>query len=297
MKRRVIIDTDPGLDDSIAILFALGCGKFEVLGLTTVGGNIGLQQTARNAGGLLAVMNRSDIPVICGADGPMARDGFDIVAAVHGADGLKGVPLPQPLTPPLSGAVEWMAKVLEEAEPASVDILALAPLTNVARLLTEHRHLTGRIGRIIAMGGTIKEPGNSGPRAEFNFASDPEAVSVVLGSPVKLTVIPLDVTRKFRAHVDYVNALPDTPHGKIARQLLTAYLQDGVRSRPLHDPCVMLLAVDPYLFTIERIPIDVDLGEEPDAGTLLVDRRSAPVDIAMGIDVERALELLRTGFI
>ncbi|KRB01109.1 hypothetical protein ASD83_06160 [Devosia sp. Root685] len=296
MKKRVIIDTDPGLDDALAILFALGCGKFDVLGLTTIAGNIGLERTTANAGGLLAVMGRGDIPVVRGTDIPLTRELQDLVAIVHGADGLKGVMLPEPLAAPLDDAPGWIARVLAEADPGSVDILALGPLTNVAHVLTEHPEVADRIGEIIVMGGTIHEPGNSGPNSEFNFASDPEAASVVIGSSAKVTIIPLDVTRKVRAQADYVEALPDTPHGRLARELLTAYLQDGRQSRPLHDPCVMLVALDPSLFKIENMKLDIDLGDDPDAGRLLVDRRGKLVDVALGVDTERALALLRTGF-
>ena len=297
MKKRVIIDTDPGLDDAIAILFALGSGHFDVLGVTTIAGNIGLDRTTDNAGGLLAVMGRGDIPVIRGTDIPLTRELQDLVAIVHGADGLKGVTLPAPLAPALDDAPGWIARVLAESEPGSVDILALGPLTNVAHVLTEHPEVADRIGEIIVMGGTINEPGNSGPNSEFNFASDPEAASVVIGSSAKVTIIPLDVTRKVRAQTDYVEALPDTPHGRLARELLTAYLQDGRLSRPLHDPCVMLVALDPSIFKIENMKLDIDLGDDPDAGRLLVDRRGKPVDVALGVDAERALALLRTGFV
>ena len=297
MKKRVIIDTDPGLDDAIAILFALGSGHFDVLGVTTIAGNIGLDRTTDNAGGLLAVMGRGDIPVIRGTDIPLTRELQDLVAIVHGADGLKGVTLPAPLAPALDDAPGWIARVLAESEPGSVDILALGPLTNVAHVLTEHPDVVDRIGEIIVMGGTINEPGNSGPNSEFNFASDPEAASVVIGSSAKVTIIPLDVTRKVRAQTDYVEALPDTPHGRLARELLTAYLQDGRLSRPLHDPCVMLVALDPSIFKIENMKLDIDLGDDPDAGRLLVDRRGKPVDVALGVDTEHALALLRTGFV
>lgn len=297
MKKRVIIDTDPGLDDALAILFALGCGQFDVLALTTVAGNIGLDRTTENAGGLLAVMGRGDIPVIRGTDIPLTRELQDLVAIVHGADGLKGVSLPERLSTPLDDAPGWIARTLATAAPGTIDILALGPLTNIAHVLTEHPEVVDRIGEIIVMGGTINEPGNSGPSSEFNFASDPEAVSVILGSPAKVTIIPLDVTRKVRASVDYVNALPDTAHGRLARELLIAYLQDGRQSRPLHDPCVMLMAIDPSIFGVETLKIDVDLGEEPDAGRLLIDRRGMPVDVALDVDVDRALALLRTGFV
>lgn len=297
MKKRVIIDTDPGLDDALAILFALGCGRFEVLGLTTVGGNIGLDRTTLNAGGLLAVMEHGDIPVLRGSDVPLTREQQDIVAIVHGADGLKGITLPEPLALASEGASAWIASTLAAAEPGSIDILALGPLTNIAHLVTEHPEVVGLIGEIIVMGGTLNEPGNSGPNSEFNFATDPEAVSVVLGSGAKVTVVPLDVTRKVRAQLAYVEALPDTPHGRLAREVLGQYMQDGRQSRALHDPCVMLFALEPDIFRLEKLALDVDLGEPPDAGRLLIDKRGSLVNVALGVDAERALALLRTGFV
>ncbi|WP_152662448.1 nucleoside hydrolase [Devosia soli] len=299
MKRRVIIDTDPGLDDALAILFALGSARFDVLGVTTVAGNIGIERTTRNAGGLLAVMGRSDIPVIRGSDIPLTRELQDIVAIIHGSDGLRGITLPEPLNLPLEDASGWIAKTLAAAEPGSVDILALGPLTNIARVITEHPEALKGIGQIIAMGGTLNEPGNSGPRSEFNFASDPEAVSVVIGcaAHLKVVLVPLDVTRKVRAQLDFVNGLPETAHGNLAREVLQAYMLDGRQSRALHDPCVMLMALEPGLFRLETIRLDVDLGIEPDAGSLLVDERGTPVAVAMGVDTEGALALLRSGFV
>jgi purine nucleosidase len=263
-----------------------------VLGLTTIAGNIGLDRTTTNAGGLLAFMGRGDIPVVRGTDIPLTRELQDLVAIVHGMDGLKGVVLPEPTATPLQGAPEWIARTLAEAEPGSVDILALGPLTNIAHVLTEHPEVIERIGEIIA----IHAPGNSGPGSEFNFASDPEAASVVIGSAVKVTIIPLDVTRQVRANLDYVAAMPDTPHGNLARELLGVYLHNGRESRPLHDPCVMLAAIDPSIFSIENLKLDIDLGDDPDAGRLLVDRRGMPVDVALGVDTERALALFRAGF-
>ena len=296
MTRRVIIDTDPGLDDAIAILFALECGRFEVLGLTSVAGNIGIDRTTENAGRLLALTGRTDIPVAVGADRPLRRWGIDVIA-IHGNDGLKGVALPPSLAAPLPDAVGWIAEKLA-AEPAgSIDILALGPLTNIARLVAEHPEAAGNIGRLIVMGGTVHEPGNAGPRSEFNFASDPEAAAIVVRSGIGPTIVPLDVTRKVRASTDYVASLRGTPHGDAAADLLTAYLQDGRQSRPLHDPCVMLLALDSSLFRIETLRIAIDLGDDADAGAIIVRDGGMPAQIALGVDVDRALALLQTGFV
>lgn len=294
MTKRVVIDTDPGLDDAVAILYALASGHFDVLGMTTVAGNIGLQRTSRNAAGLLAAMGRGDIPLHSGADAPLLRDAIDAIV-IHGDDGLRGVTLHPPLSPVPSGAVEWLAETLRREPADSIDILALGPLTNIARLINEHPDAAQRIGHLIAMGGTIDEPGNSGPASEFNFASDPEAVALVLHSDIRTTIIPLDVTRRVRADRDYVEALRGSTAGNIAADILIAYLQDEKRSRPLHDPCVMLLAVAPELFGVDFMRLAVNLGDGADAGALTRRENGSPVNVAMRVDVPAVLKLLASG--
>ena len=290
--RHVIIDTDPGLDDAVAILFALNSGRFDVLGLTTVAGNIGIDVTTRNAGRLLALLGRRDIPVITGAAAPLARPGID-EAAIHGNDGLGGVVLPGPLTEPHGYAPFWIADQLRANHAGSVDILALGPLTNIALLLRDHADAARRIGRLIVMGGVVDDKGNVGPHSEFNFASDPEAVDAVLRAGLDVTLIPLDVTRKVRASLAFVQSLRTGTAGNAAADLISAYFQDGHESRPLHDPCVMLLALAPELFSIEAHTVSVDLSDGPDAGALL--EGTVPVKIAMAVDPEGALGLLASG--
>lgn len=294
MTRRVIIDTDPGLDDAVAILFALASGHFDVIGITTVAGNIGLTRTTSNAGGLLAALGKGDIPVHSGADRPLSRHTID-AADVHGDDGLRGVTLPAPAAAAGGDAVAYLAETLRNAPSGSIDILALGPLTNIARLLTDHPDAAARIGAIIAMGGTIDEPGNSGPASEFNFAFDPEAVDAVLGSGLPTTIIPLDVTRKVRAERDYVAALRTSPAGELAADMILAYLQDEKRSRPLHDPCVMLLAVAPEIFGIDAMTLSVDLSHDERAGALTRSDTGHKVNVAMRVNVPAVLELLASG--
>jgi purine nucleosidase/pyrimidine-specific ribonucleoside hydrolase len=290
--RRVIIDTDPGLDDAVAILFALNSGRFDVLGLTSVAGNIGIDITTRNAGRLLALLGRRDIAVITGAAAPLARPGID-EAAIHGNDGLGGVVLPEPLAKPHGYAPFWMADQLHANHAGSVDILALGPLTNIALLLRDHADAARRIGRLIVMGGVVHDKGNVGPHSEFNFASDPEAVEAVLRAGLDVTLIPLDVTRKVRASVEFVRALRTGIAGNAAADLISAYFQEGRESRPLHDPCVMLLALAPELFGVETRSVSVDLSDGEDAGALLAG--PVPVKIAMSVDAEGALALLAEG--
>jgi purine nucleosidase/pyrimidine-specific ribonucleoside hydrolase len=202
----LIIDTDPGLDDAIAILFALNCGLLDVRALTTVAGNIGIATVTRNAGRLLMLMGRPDIPVVSGAIAPLVRPGMDEIE-IHGADGLGGVPMPERALLPLTDAPLWLAQTLMAARPGSIDLAAIGPLTNLALLVRDHPEAARRLGRVRVMGGTLHEPGNAGPFAEFNFASDPEAVDITLRAGLDLVIVPLDVTRRVRADRDYVARL------------------------------------------------------------------------------------------
>jgi purine nucleosidase/pyrimidine-specific ribonucleoside hydrolase len=297
MTRNVVIDTDPGLDDAVAILFALASPAFEILGLTTISGNIGLATVTRNAGRILALAGRSDIPVVSGAAAPLARKGFDTVE-IHGDDGLGGVAFPEPdaSAPIWEGAPRWLAETLLRQPFGSVDILALGPLTNLARLVRDHPAAAGRIGRIVAMGGAIEERGNIGPHSEFNLAADPEAADVVLRAGLPLVLIPLDVTRKVRATRDYLAQLrtSDTPFATASAAVIEAYFKSttGGESRPLHDPCVMLYAERPDIFGLDEFALAVDLGDGVDAGALQHDPRGARVKVAMRVNAPAALDLL-----
>jgi purine nucleosidase len=296
-SRATIIDTDPGIDDAVAILAALASPELDVLGITTVAGNIGIATTTRNAGRILTLVGRGDVPVIPGAAGPLSRKGFD-VADIHGNDGLGGVGFPEPATPPRSAhAANWLADTLKARPAGSVDILALGPLTNIAQLLADEPESAHRVGRIIAMGGAIREPGNIGPRSEFNMAADPEAAEAVLAAGLPLTLIPLDVTRKVRADRAYVEGLrgTGTAASRASADLIAAYFQTttGGESRPLHDPCVTLVALAPHLFGCEDMALAVDCGETRDAGSLepASDARR-PVSVALTVDGGGALSLL-----
>ncbi|MDB5506263.1 MAG: nucleoside hydrolase [Devosia sp.] len=295
----VIIDTDPGLDDAIAMLFALNSPEFNILGVTTVAGNIGLDTTTRNAGRLLALLDRSDIPVIPGAIAPIHRTPITELA-IHGPDGLGGVVLPEPGVPPLArNAADWMAETLLAAPEGSIDILALGPLTNLAQLLFDHPAAARRIGRVVAMGGTIDEQGNAGPFAEFNLAADPEAADMLLRSGVPVTLIPLDVTRQVRADPGFVNRLraANTRASIAAAELITAYFDAtiGRSSRPLHDPCVMLYALRPDLFGTETRALAVRNSSHDEPGALYQHLSTLPCTIALTVNAPAVLKRLALG--
>jgi purine nucleosidase/pyrimidine-specific ribonucleoside hydrolase len=294
---RTVIDTDPGIDDAIAILFALASPEFSIAGITTVGGNIGLASTTRNAGRLLALSGRRDIPVVQGVDAPLVRPA-PAPLAMHGDDGLGGIALPEPDAPPdRRPASEWLSELLLDSPARSIQVLALGPLTNLALLLRDHPAAAGRIARVVAMGGTIREPGNAGPHSEFNFASDPEATAMVLGAGLPLTVVPLDVTRRVRATRDWSAGLAASgaPAAVTVSLLTEAYFASSLEreTRPLHDPCVMLYAVRPELFGCETMHLSVDTQEGPGAGDLVSAPDAPAISIAMTVDGRGAIELLR----
>ncbi len=294
---RVLIDTDPGLDDAVGILFALSDSRFEVEAVTAVAGNIGIDTTTRNVGHLLAAMGRGDIPYASGAAAPLRGMAIN-EAAIHGADGLGGVALPAPLSAPDSrSATALLAGHLLAAPKGALTILALGPLTNLALLARDAPHAYARIGRIIAMGGTIAGPGNAGPHAEFNIAADSVAAQMVFDAPVPLTLIPLDVTRQLRAEpgdLDRLSAL-GTDAATLASALIRAYFSDnqGRQSRPLHDPCVMLMALAPQLFGTQTMRITVDC--QTHMGRLIQSPDGAAIDVAITVDAPLALETLWRG--
>jgi inosine-uridine nucleoside N-ribohydrolase len=299
-SRKIIIDTDPGIDDAVAILLALQSPRFDLLGITTVAGNIGIRTTTRNAGRILALADRDDVPVITGAAGPLARPGFDTVD-IHGSDGLGGVAFPESRISARDGAAAWIAEQLEAGEAGSIDILALGPLTNIALLVHDHPAAARRIGRIIAMGGAVHEPGNIGARSEFNIFADPEAAETVFRAGLPLTLIPLDVTRRVRASRETTALLAGSPReaAQASGALIDAYFQSttGSESRPLHDPCVMLYALAPELFRVERLELAVDLGSTREAGALTLIAGGSAVDVATGVDGAAALDLLVRGLL
>lgn len=292
MPTPVIIDTDPGIDDAVAILCALATPSIRVLGLTTVAGNIGLEKTTANAGRILSLAG-ANLPVIRGATGPMEREGF-AATDVHGDDGLGGVTLPEATVTPQDGAVDWTAETILSHPDGTVDLFTLGPLTNLAGLLAKRPEAARRLRRIIAMGGAVDERGNVSPRAEFNFAADPEAAACVLAADLPLTLVPLDVTRRVRARPSDTAVLRASPQAaaQAAGALIDAYFltTQGGDSRPLHDPCVVLLADAPKLFRCDTRTLGVDISDGADAGALGPGPHQ--VRVAMGVDGAGALDLL-----
>ena len=309
----VIIDTDPGLDDALALFLAGASPELDILAVVTVAGNIALSRTTGNALKLLHLLGRDDIPVIAGCARPLMRDNVH-AADIHGGDGLGGISLASPPRGALAVDVaEWTADELTRRPEHTVRILALGPLTNLARLVESRPDAPKRLAGIIAMGGAVHEPGNVTPFAEFNIAADPEAAAIVLASGLPVTLVPLDVTRKVLADRDW-NARLAAKGGEIAaiaHALIEAYLvnledrlsagrasahplHQALSSRfPMHDPCVILRALDASLFRAEPLPIRIVTdGSERDGATVIDPQAGSLVEVLTQADTRHALELI-----
>lgn len=197
IKRKVIIDTDPGNDDAMAIMLAVKSNTSDILALTTVSGNSTIENTTRNARYLLNILGRDDIPVYSGAEKPLKCN--LVQAVVHGKSGLEGIN-PQN-EPRLTGnAVEKIIELVKK-NPNEITLITLGPLTNIALAIQRNPSVMRKVKEIISMGGTIRVAGNKNRVAEFNFFVDPEAAKIVFDFPAKKVLIPLDICNKIRLSI------------------------------------------------------------------------------------------------
>ncbi|MEM7443604.1 MAG: nucleoside hydrolase [Pseudomonadota bacterium] len=276
--RKIIIDTDPGQDDAIAILAALGSPELEVMGITAVAGNVPLPLTQLNARKLCELAGRPDIKVFAGCSRPMVRD---LVTAeeVHGKTGLDGPDLPEPtmqLQP--QHAIDWIIETLMNEPSGTVTLCPLGPLTNIAMAMVKEPAIVPRIQEIVLMGGGYFEGGNTTPAAEFNIFVDPHAAHVVFSSGAKLVKAPLDVTHKAlmdRKFIDDLRAL-GTAVGIASAEMLDFYERFDVErygndGGPLHDPCVIAFLLKPDLFVGKQCAVAIDIHSELSMGATLVD--------------------------
>ncbi|WP_211442070.1 nucleoside hydrolase [Collimonas humicola] len=275
----LIIDTDPGADDVIAILLALSArDRLDVKALTTVAGNVQLRYTARNARMVREWANRPDVPVYAGCSRPMLRAPI-YAAEVHGAEGVTGVKIFEPKQPLAKGsAVQYLVETLLAAAPASLTIVTLGPQTNLAMALIEHPEIRQGIKEIIMMGGAHFNGGNITPAAEFNVFADPHAADVVFKSGLPLTVIPLDVTHKMLTSPERIDRLRKIGNnaGKIAADILDAYVeydikQYGLPGGPVHDATTIGYLLKPDMFKGRMVNVEVDTREGPTFGATVVD--------------------------
>ena len=282
---KLIIDTDPGVDDAVAILMALAVPEIKILGLTTVGGNVPLARTTRNALALLQAAGRSDIPVAKGASRPL-RGRFKYAPQFHGPGGLSHR-LPDPsVGPATKGAVEFLYDQLTADEPGEVAVVALGPLTNIAQLLWERPFALEQAKNIIVMGGAVNAPGNVTPKAEFNIYSDPVAAEVVLASGLPITLVDLAACRQVGISREQAMGLrSDHPMGRLTLNMLQGWFRkEPSRQRfEFYDPLAMAIALEPAIATVTKVDLDVGLEENESWGE--TSESGGPGEITLPLEV------------
>jgi len=299
----VLLDCDPGHDDAVAILLALGSPGVRLLGITTCFGNCAVEDATRNAQRVLALVGREDIPVAVGASGPM-RGELALGNYVHGASGLDGPDLPEPTVAPVDEtATELLARCLAES-PEPVTIVVTGPMTNLGELLTDQPDLSGRIREIIFMGGST-ERGNHTPTAEFNTFADPEALDVVLRSGVPLRMVGLNLTHQALATREVVARMSTMPHevGRTCAAWMGFFGDSYERiwefaAPPVHDPCTIAPLLDPDVIGWRDCFVAVELDGTWTRGTTVVDLfdrlpdHEPNVAVALELDAERYWDLV-----
>lgn len=290
----VLIDTDPGIDDALALLFAWNSPEIRVEAITTVAGNVPLHVASMNLLRLLALRKPVPRPVVAaGATGPLAR-ALTTATRYHGEDGLGDLPdWPEvERLPDSPGAVSVIVDAARRHE-RDLTIVALGPLTNLALALKEDAVAVGRVGRIVAMGGAVDVPGNVTPTAEFNMFVDPEAAHRVLAAGLPLELVPLDATRQAVLPRVGMRAMLARSQGTLASRI-QAFSDRGFRiahgdgedGMALHDPLAVGLAIDPSLGKWEAVRLAIG----PDGETLRAS--GAPnCRIAKDVDSDRFIRL------
>lgn len=277
--RKIIIDTDPGQDDAVAILLALASPEeIEVLGITAVAGNVPLALTSRNARIVCELAGRPDIKVYAGCDRPLGRK---LVTAehVHGKTGLNGPVLPDPVMPLQDAhAVDFIIDTVRAQDSGAVTLCPLGPLTNIAMAFEKAPDIIDRLAGIVLMGGAYFQVGNITPAAEFNIYVDPQAADIVFRSGTDITVMPLDVTHKAlvtTARNDAFRALGNRVGAAVAD--MTDFFERfdkekyGSAGAPLHDPCVTAYLIRPELFSGRRINVEIETRSELTMGMTVAD--------------------------
>ncbi|ARD42640.1 nucleoside hydrolase [Actinomyces gaoshouyii] len=306
MATTMILDCDPGHDDAIAILLALGSPEVDLIGITTIGGNHGLDKVTHNARAVCELAGRPETPIHAGCRRPLIRRPID-AAYIHGETGLDGVDLPEPSRPlAAQHAVDWLIETIMGREPGTITIVPTGPLTNIAMAARLEPRIVARVKEIVLMGGAYGV-GNATPVAEFNILCDPEAAQIVFNESWPVTMIGLDVTHRAlctpEVQADLCEANPrlaDAVGGLMDFFRSTYRDQEAFPDPPTHDPCAVARVIDPSLIPTRRCPIDVELRGTLTYGMTVTDMRALVDDsdpacttrVGTGLDAERFWELV-----
>ncbi|MCS4093714.1 nucleoside hydrolase [Rhizobium sp. BK176] len=297
-KHRIIIDCDPGVDDAVAILLALASPEeIELLGITTVAGNVPLEYTTSNALRICDLAGRRDIPVFAGCQHAMFPTPPQ-TSSVHGNDGLGDVGIREPsreATP--KHAVDFIIDTVMK-HPGEITLCPIGPMTNIALALIKEPAIASKIKKIVFMGGAAFCPGNTTPAAEFNVWFDPHAAQIVVNAGVPLVMFGLDVTEKVISTADRIAVL-ERGRSDIARQTAAMMINYGGKDPALHDPCVTMYLLEPSIFSGVDAKVDVDCTSALNRGrthAAISERHRAGAAancfVVTGANDERLFELL-----
>lgn len=295
----VILDVDTGIDDALALAFAVNAPECDLLAVTTLAGNVGVEKTTRNTLDVLGVLGANDVPVHRGASRPLVRPHRDAVY-YHDVNGLGGAALPTTDRP--LGADRGPAAIVRLAKerPGEVVLVCVGPLTNLAIALNVAPELGGLLRSVVVMGGAFTVPGNTVPWAEFNMLVDPEAARQVFAAGLpNLTAVGLDVTHKVwldRTTWDAARAIAPTPESAPAAWLAATvyakeFAREGLARTYLHDPLAVAVALDPTLVGCEDAAVTVETAEGREGATSIAGPGS--VKVALSVDEERFLARIR----
>ena len=278
MRKKIIIDTDPGQDDAVAIMLALASAELEVIGITCVAGNVELGLTTINACKICELAGRPETLVLAGASKPFSRK---LVTAkhVHGKTGLDGTDLPMPkMAVSNIDAIDFIVDTIMASNTKEITICALGPLTNIALAIKKEPQIKSKIDQIVLMGGGFFEGGNITPAAEFNIFVDPEAASIVISSGINIVMIPLDVTHKVLATKNFIQRI--TSNGSNSSLAIGGLLnffarydskKYGFDGAPLHDPNVIAYLLKPEFYSGKEINVEIELKSELTRGMTVAD--------------------------
>ena len=303
--RKVIIDCDPGQDDAVALFLAMSSpDELDILGVTTVAGNVPLELTQRNARMMCDIAGRRDLPVYAGCERPLVLEPIT-AEYIHGNTGIDGVDVFEPDTPLQQGhAVDFIIETLLAADKGTVTLIPTGPMTNVATAIQREPAILDSVQEIVAMGGAMREGGNRSPSAEFNVLVDPHAADIVYNSGKPVTALGLDVTHQVlstRERVARMRALDNAVAVATADMLSFFHRYDtkkyGSEGAPLHDPCTIAWLLRPDLFATRRCNLSVEKESELTLGHTAVDfwhvtDRPHNVDWAYEVDADGFYDLL-----
>ena len=310
---KVLLDVDTGVDDSIALLYALFNPEIEIVGISAVCGNVEAWLAAENTMKILGLAGAPDIPVAVGAEKPSCREWDGRVAFIHGKNGLGNVELPPSRRSTRDVDVSRFHMDLAEQYEGELVVITLGPLTNIARTIREYPGFVHKVKGLVMMGGTLTMRGNVSPVAEANVACDPQACDQVFTSGMDITVVGLDVTMRTRLKMEHLDWLSGCckpacrPAVDYMRQAMVHYLRGNQTQNycmgdcPLHDPLAVMCAVIPSLVRTESRKARVECGGTYCRGMIVTDLREHPfqaeyVRFAVEVDSERAVRELMSVF-